>query len=184
MKRAKTLEQTRKKGYLRKRLRESWQWYILLLPGLLYLLIFMYGPMYGLQIAFKDYRVSKGICGSEWVGLKHFITFFTHPNFWKMIKNTLSITLYSLATFPVPIIFALFLNELKRVRFKKVVQMITYMPHFLSEVVVCSLVILFLDRTSGPINNVISMLGGTRQNFIIWRIFASCNRHRFIFKRN
>lgn len=85
-----------KKGYLRKRLKESWQWYLLLLPGLIYLIIFEYGPMYGVQIAFKNYRASKGIWGSEWVGFKHFIHFFQYPNFWKMIKNTLSITLYSL----------------------------------------------------------------------------------------
>ena len=155
-----------KKGYVRKRLKESWQWYLLLLPGLIYLIIFEYGPMYGVQIAFKNYRPSKGIWGSEWVGFKHFIHFFQYPNFWKMIKNTLSITLYSLATFPLPIIFAFFLNEVRQPRFKKVVQMITYIPHFLSEVVVCSLVILFLDRTSGPINNLIAFLGGERKAFM------------------
>lgn len=155
-----------KTTYICKRLKESWQWYLLLLPGLIYLLIFMYGPMYGVQIAFKDYRVSKGIWGSEWVGLKHFIRFFQYPNFWKLIRNTLSITLYSLATFPCAIIFALFLNEIKQLRFKKTVQMVTYMPHFLSEVVVCSLVILFLDRTTGPINNLVELLGGERRNFM------------------
>ncbi|MBQ8233286.1 MAG: sugar ABC transporter permease [Lachnospiraceae bacterium] len=155
-----------KKGYILKRLKESWQWYILLLPGLIYLLIFDYGPMYGLQIAFKNYRASRGIWGSEWVGLKYFLRFFNYPDFWKMIRNTLSITLLSLATFPCPIIFALFLNEIKYAKFKKTVQMITYMPHFLSEVVVCSLVILFLDRTTGPINNLIAFLGGERVGFM------------------
>ena len=155
-----------KKGYIRKRLKESWQWYLLLLPGLIYLIIFAYGPMYGVQIAFKNYRASKGIWGSEWVGIKHFIRFIQYPNFWKMIKNTLSITLYSLATFPCAIIFALFLNEVKQIRFKKAVQMITYMSHFLSEVVVCSLVILFLDRNAGPINNLIEFLGGERTAFM------------------
>lgn len=156
----------RKKGYIAKRLKESWQWYLLLLPGLAYLLLFEYGPMYGVQIAFKNYRASKGIWGSEWVGLKHFIRFLKYPGFLDMVRNTLSITLYSLATFPIPIIFALFLNEIKNVKFKKSVQMITYMPHFLSEVVVCSLVILFLDRTTGPINNLIAALGGERSNFM------------------
>ena len=155
-----------KKGYFRKRLKESWQWYVLLLPGLLYLLIFSYGPMYGLQIAFKDYRANLGIWNSGWVGLKHFIRFLEYPKFWTMIKNTLSITLYSLATFPLPIIFALFLNEIKNQRFKKAVQMITYMPHFLSEVVVCSLVILLLDRSFGPVNNLIAALGGERISFM------------------
>lgn len=160
------LTEKHKKGYIRKRLKESWQWYLLLLPGLIYLIIFSYGPMYGLQIAFKDYRAKLGIWDSEWVGLKHFIRFFNYPNFWKMIKNTLSITLYSLATFPIPVIFALFLNEIRQQKMKKAVQMITYMPHFLSEVVVCSLVILFLDRTTGPINNLIAFLGGERQSFM------------------
>lgn len=160
------LKRHSKTGYVKKRLKESWQWYLLLLPGLIYLLIFSYGPMYGVQIAFKDYRASRGIWGSNWVGLKHFIRFFEYPDFWKMIRNTLSITLYSLATFPIPIVFALLLNEVRQTKLKKTVQMITYMPHFLSEVVVCSLVILFLDRTTGPINNVIAYLGGERTNFM------------------
>ena len=155
-----------KKGYIRKRLRESWQLYILLLPGLIYLLIFMYGPMYGVQIAFKDYRVSKGIWGSDWVGLKHFITWVSYPKFWTLIKNTLSITLYGLATFPCGIIFALLLNEIRNSRLKKTVQMITYMPHFLSEVVVCALVLLLLDMNNGPINNLIELLGGKRIHFM------------------
>ncbi len=155
-----------KKGYVRKRLLQSWQLYVLLLPGLVYLLIFMYGPMYGIQIAFKDYRVSKGIWGSEWVGLKHFITWVTYPKFWTLIKNTLSITLYGLATFPCGIIFALLLNEIRQPRVKKTVQMVTYMPHFLSEVVVCSLILLLLDMNNGPINNLIAMLGGKRIHFM------------------
>lgn len=155
-----------KKGYIVKRLKESWPWYVLLLPGLIYLIIFSYGPMYGVQIAFKDFRASKGIFESEWVGLKHFIRFLNYPNFLKMVKNTLSITLLTLATFPFPIIFALFLNEVRQVRMKKTVQMITYMPHFLSEVVVCALVILFLDRGNGPINNLIAFMGGERIAFM------------------
>ena len=156
----------KKKGYIVKRLKESWPWYVLLLPGLIYLIIFSYGPMYGVQIAFKDFRATRGILGSEWVGFKHFIRFLTYPNFWKVVRNTLSITLYSLATFPCAIIFALFLNEVKQVRLKKTMQMITYMPHFLSEVVVCALVILFLDRNVGPINNLIDFLGGERTAFL------------------
>lgn len=160
------MRQFYKKGYFLRRLKESWQWYLLLLPGLTYLIIFAYGPMYGVQIAFKNYKANLGIWESEWVGLKYFINFFNYPLFWKMIKNTLSITLYSLATFPCSIIFALLLNEVKNQKLKKGIQMITYMPHFLSEVVVCSLVILFLDRTSGPINNLIELLGGERMSFM------------------
>lgn len=147
-------------------LKRSWQLLLLMLPALIYVLIFEYGPMYGLLIAFKNYRPSLGIWGSEWVGLKHFIRFVQNPNFFKMLRNTLSITLYSLATFPIPIIFALMLNEIRNKRFKKVAQMVSYMPHFLSDVVVCSIVLLFLSRSNGVINNVIEALGGTRQAFI------------------
>ena len=152
--------------YAGKRLRDSWQLYILLLPALVYVGIFNYGPMYGLQIAFKDYRPSLGFIGSEWVGLSHFERFISYPDFWAMIKNTLSITLYSLATFPCAIIFALMLNECFNLTFKKSVQMITYAPHFMSEVVVCSLVLMILDRGNGPVNNLIAALGGTRVSFI------------------
>lgn len=151
---------------VKKRLVESWQWYLLLLPALIYVLIFYYGPMYGVQIAFKDYRATKGIWNSSFVGLKHFIRFVNYPYFGAMLRNTLTITLYSLATFPCAIIFALMLNEIGNLRFKKTVQMLTYMPHFLSEVVVCSLVLLLLDRGNGPINNLIELLGGTRQAFL------------------
>lgn len=155
-------------AYIRKRLGESWQWYLLLLPALVYVAIFSYGPMYGIQIAFKNYRPSLGIAGSEWLDplLKNFIRFVNYPDFWKMIRNTLSITLYSLATFPCAIIFALMLNEVSGLKFKKTVQMVTYAPHFLSEVVICSLVLMMLDRANGPINNLIAALGGTRVPFI------------------
>ncbi len=154
------------RGYVRKRLRESWQWYLLLLPALIYILIFNYGPMYGILMAFQNYRPSKGIAGSPWVGFDNFIRFFKYPYFWKMIRNTLSITLLSLATFPCAIIFALFLNELTHVKFKKVAQMVSYMPHFLSEVVVVSLVMLMLDLSNGPVNNLIAALGGERTYFM------------------
>ena len=161
-----TVERRGSLAYVGKRLRESWQWYLLLLPALIYLIIFAYAPMYGLQIAFKDYRASKGIWGSAWVGLKHFRRFVEYPYFWPMIRNTLHITLYTLAVFPCSIVFALMLNEITHLWYKKTVQMITYMPHFLSEVVVCSLVILLLDRTTGSVNNLIALLGGTRQAFM------------------
>ena len=122
--------------------------------------------MYGLQIAFRNYRPRKGILGSDWVGLEHFIRFINYPNFWKMIRNTLNITLYSLATFPCAIIFALMLNEVYQIRLKKTMQMITYAPHFMSEVVVCSLVLMMLDRAHGPVNNLIETLGGQRISFM------------------
>ena len=144
------------KSKLRK-LKKSWQWYLMLLPALIYVAIFSYGPMYGLQIAFKNYRPQRGIIGSEFVGLEHFIRFITYPDFWRLIKNTLTISLYSLCTFPCAIIFALLLNEVSQLKVKKTVQMVTYAPHFMSEVVVCALVFMLLDRSSGPINNIVAI---------------------------
>ena len=126
--------------------KKYWQLYLLLLPALIYLAVFNYGPMYGIIIAFKDYKVKKGYLGSDWVGLKHFIRFVTYPDFWKMIKNTLGITLYNLATFPCAVIVALLINEIKHDKFKKTVQMVTYAPHFLSIVVLCSIVTIFVGR--------------------------------------
>lgn len=149
-----------------RRVKESWQWWLLLLPAFVYVCIFQYGPMYGLQIAFRNYRPRQGITGSTWVGLEQFVRFLSYPNFWKMIRNTLSITLYSLATFPCAVIFALMLNEVYQIRLKKAMQMITYAPHFMSEVVVCSLVLMMLDRANGPINNLIAALGGERYAFM------------------
>ena len=154
--------------HLKKRFLRSWQWYILVLPAVVYIAIFAYGPMYGVQIAFKNYKPKLGATGSPWLEplFKNFIRFVNYPDFWKMIRNTLSITLYSLATFPLPIIFALMLNEVKNLKLKKTVQMITYAPHFLSEVVVCSLVLMMLARANGPINNLIVAFGGERIPFI------------------
>ena len=124
--------------------------------------------MYGVQIAFKNYKPKLGAAGSPWLDplFKNFIRFVSYPDFWKMIRNTLSITLYALATFPLPIIFALMLNEVKNLKLKKTVQMITYAPHFLSEVVVCSLVLMMLARANGPVNNLIEAFGGERIPFI------------------
>lgn len=138
-----------------------WQYYILLLPALAYFLIFCYGPMYGAQIAFKDFIANKGILGSEWVGFKHFIRFFQSPYFGELIKNTLVLSVYSLiAGFPLPIILALSLNELRNGPFKKVAQTITYAPYFISVVVLSGMIISFLNPSSGIINQVISFFGG------------------------
>lgn len=156
------------RAYVAKRLRQSWQWYVLLLPAIIYVAIFSYGPMYGVQIAFKNYKPKLGVTGSPWLDplFKNIIRFVNYPDFWKMIRNTLSITLYSLATYPLPILFALMLNEVSNLKLKKSIQMITYAPHFLSEVVVCSLVLMMLARANGPINNLIEALGGERVAFI------------------
>ena len=116
---------------------------MLLLPAIAYYIIFHYLPMWGIQIAFKNFKPSKGIWGSAWVGFKYFEKFFNNPLFWRLIWNTMRISLYSLATFPLPVILALMINELDNQKFKKTVQMVTYAPHFLSTVVVCSMITLF-----------------------------------------
>ena len=114
-------------------LKKNWVCYLFILPMLIYVIIFNYIPMYGIQLAFKDYRVADGIWGSAWVGLKHFKTFFESYQFKDLLWNTLSLSLYSLiAGFPMPIIFALLLNYITNVKLKKVVQMVTYAPHFIS----------------------------------------------------
>ena len=107
-------------------IRNDWQLYLLILPAVVYVFIFHYIPMYGVQIAFKDFSTRLGIWNSPWVGFKHFIRFVTYPNFKKIIWNTLSITLYNLMTYPIPIILALLINELNNQRFRKVVQMVSY----------------------------------------------------------
>ena len=144
----------------------EWQHYLLLLPAVIYLVIFCYTPMYGVQIAFRDFRAPKGILGSPWVGLKHFVRFVQYPDFWKILGNTLSITLYSLATFPLGVVLALMMNEVRSLRFKKTVQMITYAPHFISTVVVCSMITLFLSKSNGVINHALAALGAERIDFM------------------
>ncbi len=149
-----------------RRIHEYRQIYLLILPAFIYTFIFHYVPIYGIQITFKYFRPSLGITGSEWIGLQNFARFITYPDFWKMIRNTLGITLYTLATFPCPIILALMFNELQSDRTKKVYQTITYAPHFLSTVVVCSLVTSFLDRSTGLVNNILELLGMNRIDFL------------------
>lgn len=151
---------------IKKNFKYNWQLYVLLLPAVIYVIIFNYQPMYGVQIAFRDFKVKAGIWKSEWVGLEHFIRFINYPNFWLMMKNTLVLGLYGFATFPISIIFALLLDETKNLKFKKTVQMITYMPYFLSTVVVVAMLSLFCDVDSGIINMIVELFGGQRQDFM------------------
>ena len=140
-------------------LKKNWVCYLFILPMLIYVIIFNYIPMYGLQLAFKDYRVADGIWGSAWVGLKHFKTFFESYQFKDLLWNTLSLSLYSLiAGFPMPIIFALLLNYITNVKLKKVVQMVTYAPHFISTVVYCGMILIFLS-SDGVINQLLKLIG-------------------------
>ena len=144
----------------------DWQLYVLIAPAVIYIFLFNYMPMYGVQIAFKNFKPSKSIWGSAWVGFKYFEKFFNNPLFWRLIWNTMRISLYSLATFPLPVILALMINELDNQKFKKTVQMVTYAPHFLSTVVVCSMITLFCNKDNGLFNNVIEMFGGERTSFL------------------
>ena len=149
-----------------RKIKKSLPLYLLLLPAIVYVFVFNYMPMYGAQIAFRNFSVKKGILGSDWVGLKYFAKFITYPKFLLLLKNTLVLGLYNLATFPCAIIFALLLNEVKNVKFKKSVQMISYVPHFLSTVVVCSMIDLFFHPNSGVINKIIELMGRTAQDFL------------------
>ena len=133
---------------LQRDLSKNWDAYLLLVPAILFYLLFCYKPMYGVIIAFKNFSPGKGIVASEWVGLKHFLSFFKSYYFGRLLRNTLTISLSSLIFgFPMPIIFALLLNEVRNSKFKRTIQTVTYMPHFISLVVMCSLIRLFVADT-------------------------------------
>lgn len=133
---------------------------ILFIPCIVFFILFRYGPIYGLIIAFKDYSVYQGILGSDWVGLEHFRRFFDSPDFWLLFKNTLLLGLFTLLwTFPFPIVFALLLNEIRYVKFKKTIQTFSYLPSFLSVVIISSMIIDFLSPTHGLLNEALKALG-------------------------
>lgn len=156
-----------KKKALARGISKYWRLYIMLLPALIYFTIFCYLPITGIQIAFRDFSMKEGIYGGAWVGLKHFIRFFQSVQFGVLIKNTLSLSLGTLIlTFPAPIILALLLNEAKSPKLKKAVQTLTYAPHFISTVVFVSMIILFLNPSSGIINRIIPLFGGTSKDFM------------------
>lgn len=157
---------TKSKERLTDIIRNNWQLYVLLLPGLIYVFIFNYMPMYGVQIAFKDYSTRLGIWGSHWVGLAHFKRFIEYPLFSKIVWNTMRLSLYSIATFPCSVIFALMLDELNNQKYKRAVQMVSYAPHFISTVVLCGMIRIFFARSNGLINNIIAFLGGARYDFL------------------
>lgn len=133
--------------------------YLMVLPVIIYYILFHYKPMYGIIISFMDYNPRRGISGSQWVGMKHFIDFFTGPYFWRLLGNTLKLSLSTLIFgFPVPIILALLINELHNKKFSKAVQTITYMPHFVSMVVLCAMIRQFVGA-NGFITDFLSMFG-------------------------
>lgn len=151
---------------LKKDFKRNWSLYLMFLPILVYLVIFCYWPMNGILIAFQDYRPRLGIWGSDWVGLKHFKTFFSTPSFRQIVGNTLKLSLSCLFFgFPAPIVLSLFLNELKSRRLGRMVQNITYLPHFISTVVICGMVMNFVGH-DGFIGSFYNQIMGTKGSML------------------
>lgn len=156
-----------KKGNAWNMIMRDKQLYILLLPFVIYYIIFFYTPMYGLQIAFKDYKPLAGIWGSDWVGFEHFINFFTSPYAFRIIRNTLCISLMNLCiNFTLTIVFAILLNEIPNKTIRSGIQTIAYMPHFISTVVVAGLVVSLLSPGTGVVNLLLSKLGFNKVYFL------------------
>lgn len=152
---------------LGRRIKKSVPLYILLFPSAVLLFCFAYVPMYGLLIAFKDFSPTLGIMGSPWVGFKHFIKFFNSYQFTITLKNTLLISIYGIIVgFPLPIALALMCNQMKNQKFKKVFQVTTYLPHFISTMVMCGLILIFLSPSSGIIANAFRLFGIDLPNFM------------------
>lgn len=148
---------------LGRRIKDNWQLYLMLLVPVVLTIIYKYIPMYGIQIAFRDYKASKGFMGSEWVGLEWFLRFFSAPTFWRMMKNTILLSLYSLLWgFPIPIILALMMNQMRFHRFKRITQTVLYAPHFISTMVICGMIRIFLSPSGGLIN----LIAGTSIDFL------------------
>ncbi|MFW2589770.1 ABC transporter permease [Sagittula sp. SSi028] len=141
-------------------LKREWQLYLMLLPTIIWLVLFLYKPMYGLQIAFKDYSIFRGISGSPWVGLEHFETLFGNEQFLRALRNTLIMSAYALLFgFPMPILLALMFNEVLNQTFKKTAQTIVYLPHFISSVIIAGIVITAFSPSAGIINTALGWFG-------------------------
>lgn len=141
-------------------MRESWQLYVLLVPPLIYAVLFLWMPLWGLQIAFKDFSVALGISDSPWAGMKYVTQFFESYQFWPILKNTIILSGYELlALFPLPIVLAILLNVVRNSRYRKSVQMIVYAPHFISTVVVVGIIMMLLSPDGGIINQILALIG-------------------------
>lgn len=149
-----------------KKLLNNYQLYLFLLPALIYFIVFHYFPMYGVIIAFKNFIATQGIMGSPWVGFKHFERFFESFQFWSLIKNTLGLSvLHLIIGFPLPIILALMMNQIRHEKYKRFVQTVVYAPHFISVVVLAGMIYVFFSN-NGLINNFIMMFGGESISFM------------------
>lgn len=147
---------------------QNFDMYLLLIPGLVFIILFRYLPMYGLSIAFEKYNIFKGVTGSPWVGMYYFRKLFSSPQFYQVFRNTLLISIYKIVfTFPIPILIAILLNEIRLISYKRTVQTIIYLPHFLSWVVVSGLVMEFLSPSTGMVNHLIVLMGGKPVSFLM-----------------
>ncbi len=154
-------QRVRRKTKFRKEYLNNWQLYLMLLLPVIWLLVFCYAPMSGIQIAFKDFKIRQGIWGSPWVGFDNFERFFTSYQFFRVLKNTLVISLYSLvASFPLPIVLALSLNVVRKAAYKKFVQMVTYIPHFISVIVIVGMILQMFNSRIGLYGTVYTALTG------------------------
>ncbi len=152
-------------GLIKTDMKRNWTLYLMIIPPILYFFLFNYKPLYGALIAFQDYRPTRGF-GVEWVGFKHFIRFFENPYFGRLLKNTLSINIADLIFgFPAPIILALMLNEMKHSKYKVICQSITYLPHFISSVVICGMIVQFC-LTDGIFNDIAALFGAERVSML------------------
>lgn len=139
--------------------KKEWQLWLMLFPALAYIIIFCYGPMYGIQLAFRKYDFSKGLTGGDWVGFKYFIQYFESPMFWTTLKNTFIISFYTLVCgFPAPILLALVINSLRQNKLKRVVQTAVYMPYFISTVVMVAILQILLSPTTGMLSSLLKDL--------------------------
>jgi len=154
-------QKVNRRNALKRALKRNWILYLFLLPAFLYIIVFSYAPMYGIQIAFRDYRFNDGIMGSKWVGWKWFERFFDSKRIGSMLWNTIALSLYSLVvSTPLPIVLALIMNNVRSQKYKKFAQTITYMPHFISTVVMVGMLNVFFSPNSGFINTFLEFFGG------------------------
>ncbi|GAA3129951.1 ABC-type polysaccharide transport system permease subunit [Kribbella aluminosa] len=161
------------------RILRAWRLYVLLAPALIWVLVFCYWPMYGVQIAFRDFSPATGLTGGPWVGFEHFTRFVTSYQFGLVLKNTLILHLYELAVgFPAPIILALVLNAVRQKYFSRAVQLITYAPNFISVVVVVGIMVMLLDPQAGAVNSLVNLFGAPSVNFMGQ---AGWFRHLYVF---
>jgi len=152
---------------MRRKILQNYQLYLFLIPTLAYFIIFHFIPMYGVTIAFKDFSPYKGVLGSPWTGFDHFERFFRSAQFWSLIRNTFFLSVYQLiASFPIPIVLALLLNYSVSNRFKRIVQTVTYAPHFISTVVIVSMLAVFLSPQTGLVNILLRQFGSDPVMFL------------------